>query len=201
MGEKILGWFEKIATGEKRRWFFASLIILLILGIIVFPYIDANFLYYNRIEKRIDNLTSLVSLTNTPLEKNEILYNEYLSILEEMKTARENSLFNAEKTEDSTNDRLLKFLGGSVLWLIVAVALLFHKKKGERLTIKHWMNNFVSALFCLIVGGILGCVFTYIPTIGSVKFNFVLSPVVQIIVLWLIMESPKSKATPEHKEV
>lgn len=53
MGEKILDWFAKIATGEKRRWFFAALIIVAILGIIVFPYIDANFLYYNRIEKRI----------------------------------------------------------------------------------------------------------------------------------------------------
>lgn len=46
MGEKILSWFERIVTGEKRRWFFAAVIVAIILGVIVFPYIDANFLYY-----------------------------------------------------------------------------------------------------------------------------------------------------------
>ena len=36
MGEKILSWFEKIVTGEKRRWFFAAVIVAIILGVIVF---------------------------------------------------------------------------------------------------------------------------------------------------------------------
>ena len=30
MGEKILSWFEKIVTGEKRRWFFAAVIVAII---------------------------------------------------------------------------------------------------------------------------------------------------------------------------
>ena len=194
MGEKILGWFEKIATGEKRRYFFAALIIIVILGIIIFPYIDANFLYYNRIEKRIDNLSNLVNLTDTPLEENEILYEEYLSILEEMKTARENSLFVSEKAEDSKNDHIWKFAGGSLLWFILAIVLLFYKKKGEQRTFKQRINNFLSALVCLIFGVTLGCVFIYIPTIGSAELNFVLAPIAQIIVMWLIIESPKSKS-------
>ena len=113
MGEKILSWFERIVTGEKRRWFFAAVIVAIILGVIVFPYIDANFLYYNRIEKRIDNLTNLVNLTGVPLEENEMLYEEYLSILEEVKTARENALFGSGKAEDSRTDRMWKFAGGA----------------------------------------------------------------------------------------
>lgn len=194
MGEKILGWFEKIATGEKRRWFFAALIIIVILGIIVFPYIDANFLYYNRIEKRIDNLSNLVNLTDTPLEENEILYEEYLSILEEMKTARENSLFGSNKAEDSRTDRMWKFAGGALLWVIIAFVLVFSKKKGEQRTFKQFINNVLSAIFCLIIGAIFGCAFIYIPTIGSAELNFALAPVAQIIVVWLIIESPKSKS-------
>ena len=37
MGEKILSWFERIVTGEIRRWFFAAVIVAIILGVIVFP--------------------------------------------------------------------------------------------------------------------------------------------------------------------
>ena len=194
MGEKILSWFERIVTGEKRRWFFAAVIVAIILGVIVFPYIDANFLYYNRIEKRIDNLTNLVNLTGVPLEENEMLYEEYLSILEEVKTARENALFGSGKAEDSRTDRMWKFAGGAFLWVIIAVVLLFSKKKGEQRTFKHWVNYIFSAIICLVFGGILGQVFVYIPTIGSSKVNFILAPIAEFIVVWLLMESPKSKA-------
>lgn len=193
MGEKILSWFEKIVSGEKRRLFFAFLIIVVILGIVVFPYIDANFLYYDRIEKRIDNLSSLVSLSGEPLENNEILHEEYLSILEEMKTARENSLFDGGKVENSKHDLAWKFAGGAILWVVVAIVLAFPKKKGERRPLKQWINNIAAVFFCLVIGAILGSIFVYIPTIGSVELNFVLSPVLQIIILWLILDSPKKK--------
>ncbi len=194
MGEKLLEWVEKIATGEKRRWFFAALITIAILVIIVFPYIDANFLYYNRIEKRIDNLSDLVSLTNTPLEENEILYEEYLSILEEIKTARENALFGSEKSEDTKSDRIIKFAGGAILWFFVAVALLFSKNQAGQPAFKQFINKFFSAILCFIIGAILGYGSIYIPTIVSAKINFVLTPIIQIIVMWLIIESPKPKS-------
>ena len=62
MGEKILSWFERIVTGEKRRWFFAAVIVAIILGVIVFPYIDANFLYYLFIFPRLDLQKSILFL-------------------------------------------------------------------------------------------------------------------------------------------
>jgi len=158
MGEKILSWFERIVTGEKRRWFFAAVIVAIILGVIV------------------------------------LLYEEYLSILEEVKTARENALFGSRKAEDSRTDRMWKFAGGAFLWVIIAVVLLFSKKKGEQRTFKHWVNNIFSAIICLVFGGILGQVFVYIPTIGSSKVNFILAPIAEFIVVWLLMESLKSKA-------
>ena len=87
-----------------------------------------------------------------------------------------------------------KFAGGAFLWVIIAVVLLFSKKKGEQRTFKHWVNNIFSAIICLVFGGILGQVFVYIPTIGSSKVNFILAPIAEFIVVWLLMESPKSKA-------
>ena len=92
MGEKVLDWLGKIITGPKSRFFWAFIIVALVIGIIVFPYIDANFLYYDRIEKRINNLQALVELAGTPLQENEALNAEYESILEEMETAREKAL-------------------------------------------------------------------------------------------------------------
>lgn len=74
-------------------------------------------------------MTNLVNLTGVPLEENEMLYEEYLSILEEVKTARENALFGSGKAEDSRTDRMWKFAGGAFLWVIIAVVLLFSKKK------------------------------------------------------------------------
>lgn len=71
MGEKVLDWLGKIITGPKSRFFWAFIIVALVIGIIVFPYIDANFLYYDRIEKRINNLKALVELAGTPLQENE----------------------------------------------------------------------------------------------------------------------------------
>lgn len=191
MGEKILGWLEKIATGEKRRIFFAVLIVLVILGMIIFPYIDANFLYYSRIEKRIDNLTSMVELTSRPIEQNEILYAEYCSILEEMSGARENSLFGNENVIESRKINFIKFLGGSILWIIVGMVMIFNKKKGERFSFKLLMNNLLASIVCLIIGGVLGYAFLNVPTIGKGIFNFIFAVVAEIVVICLLVDSPK----------
>ena len=200
MWEKILGWLGKIATGEKRRWFFATLIIIAILVVIAISYIDANLLYYNRIEKRIENLSNLVNLTQTPLEENAVLYEEYLSILDEMKIARVNTLFGSGKIEDSKNNRIWKFAGGALLWVVLAVVLLFPKRKGASRTSKQHSSNLASAIFCLLIGGVLGCVFVYIPTMGNAIINFVFGFIAQIIVMWLIIESPKSKTPVKEKK-
>ena len=194
MGVKILDWVEKIATGEKRRWFFAALIIIMVIGIIVFPYIDANFLYYNRIEKRIDILSNLVSLTDTPLVENEILYKEYLGILEEVETARENALFGSLRAEDTRSERIWKFAGGSLIWVFIAVVFFIFKKKGERRTFKQFINNLASVIGCFIVGLFFGLLAMCIPTIGTAEFNFVLAPIAEMVFLWLIIESTKSKS-------
>lgn len=43
MGERILDWIGEIISGPKRRFFWAFVIVALVIGVIVFPYIDANF--------------------------------------------------------------------------------------------------------------------------------------------------------------
>lgn len=195
MGEKILDWLGEVVSGPKRRIFWVFVIVALLIGVIVFPYIDANFLYYDRIEKRIDNLQKLVDLTGEPLRENEDLNKEYLSILNEMETAREKALSNATNSEDTLHDRRVKFFAGASLWYIVAVAVLFTKKKTEKWSFKKVFNNFCSATLCLGIGSGIGWIFTLIPTLGIVEVNAVLTLILEVVVLWLLIEQPKKKAS------
>ena len=197
MGEKVLDWLGKIITGPKSRFFWAFIIVALVIGIIVFPYIDANFLYYDRIEKRINNLKALVELAGTPPQENEALNAEYESILEEMETAREKALSNATNSKDTLHDRQVKFFAGAGLWYIVAVILLFTKKKNEKISFKKIFNNFCSAALCLGIGSGIGWIFAMIPTLGVVGVNVVLTLILEIVVLWLLIEQPKKKTPTE----
>lgn len=149
MGEKVLDWLGKILTGPKSRIFWAIVIVALVIGIIVFPYIDANFLYYGRIEKRIDNLTSLVEVSGTSLEENEALYAEYLSILDEMETAREKALSNATNSQDTVHDRRMKFLQGQdygILWLLWSC---LRRRKPKNGPLRKYSTTSAQQLFAL----------------------------------------------------
>lgn len=143
----------------------------------------------NRIEKRITNLQNLVTLTGKPLEESPDLSKEYNSILEDIASAREKSLTTATRAEDTRHDRLVKFGGGASLWVVVAIVLLFTKKKGEKISFKKILSNLFSSLFCIAIGSLTGLFFTWIPTLGAVEVNAVLAPIIQLIVLWLIIES------------
>lgn len=188
--DKLWELLVNIVTGQRSRIFWAIVIVLVVLVIIVYPYIDANFLYYNRIEKRIDNLQKLVNLTGKPLEESKELNKEYQSIVAEIETAREKALSNATNAQDTKRDKLIKFAGGAFLWVIVAVGVLFAKKKDNTSTLKYFINKICSVIVCLGVGSLMGCLFTHIPTLGTIEVNAVMSPIIQLIVIWLIMETP-----------
>lgn len=191
MGEKLIDLLGKIVTGPKSRIFWAFVIVALVIGIIIFPYIDANYLYYDRIERRINNLQTLVDLTGIPLQENEDLYAEYESIIEEMGSAREKALSNTTNNIDTIQDRRVKFLSGAGLWYIVALMVLITKKKTEKWSFKKIFNNFCSTVLCLGIGSGIGWVFTLIPTLGLVGVNVGLTIILEVIVLWLLIEKPK----------
>lgn len=193
MGETIFKWLEKVITGPKSRYFWAFAIIALVAGVIVFPYIDANFLYYDRIEKRINNLQDMIDLAGGSLEDNESLKAEYNSILEELETAREKALSNATNKVDTLRDRRIKFLAGAALWYVVAAIVLFSKEKNEKLSLKKVFNHLLAALLCVVIGSAIGWVYTQIPTFVTSELTAILGFVVEIVVLWLVIDQPKKK--------
>ena len=54
--ELIVSWIQQNFKNPKLYAIFAAVIVVIAL---VFPYIDANFFFYNRIEKRVNILHSL----------------------------------------------------------------------------------------------------------------------------------------------
>ena len=131
----------------------------------------------------------MVELSSVPIEQNEILYAEYCCILEEMSDAQKNSLFGNEKASESRNVKIIKFLGGSFIWIIVAIVMIFNKEEGERFSFKVLMNNLLASLLCLIIGGVLGFVFLNVPTFGDGIFNCIFAFIVEIAVIWLLSSS------------
>ena len=97
MTDKIAEWIEKLATGKKARIFWAIVIALIVALFILFPFIDANLLFYNRIETRINNLEKLVSISGMTVSEDPSLHAEYQDILLNMETARQNSVVNVNQ--------------------------------------------------------------------------------------------------------
>ena len=79
--ELVVSWIQK---NLKNPRLYAALLVVGVALVLVFPYIDANFLFYNRIEKRIDILQSIVQIDPGKLAQNPELQEEYNSILSEM---------------------------------------------------------------------------------------------------------------------
>ena len=136
-------------------------------------------------------MQALVDLTGIPLQENEDLYAEYESIIEEMESAREKALSNTTNNKDTIQDRRVKFLSGAGLWYIVALMVLITKKKTEKWSFKRIFNNFCSTVLCVGIGSGIGWVFTLIPTLGLVGVNVGLTIILEVIVLWLLIEKPK----------
>ena len=70
MQEKI---FELIKTNLKNPKLYIGLFIILVIVLPLFPYIDANYFYYSRVEKRINILDKVTKIDKDEIENNNIL--------------------------------------------------------------------------------------------------------------------------------
>ena len=118
--EKI---FELFKQNIKNPNLYVTLFIIIMIVLILFPYIDANYFYYSRVEKRINILNEITELDENRFSNNEILQNEYLSILKEIEKQKDGSLGSVFITDNSQTVNRNKFLSGAVLsWVIAMVS-------------------------------------------------------------------------------
>ncbi len=176
MIEKI---FDLIKDNFKNRKFISAIIIVFLIVMVLFPYIDANYFYYNRVEQRISILKQMAELDIESFDSKPILLQEYNSILEEINNQKDVSLGNIIGQNNTKEVARGKFISGAILSWLLGIFCLFVKmnKTSEKI---------IGFFGLLLIGSIAGVISVCIPTIKNPIFNYIFIPIIQLVlvVLW-----------------
>ena len=178
----------EIATGKKAKIFWAVILTIIVLLLALYPYIDANFLVFSRINKRIDILERITQLNLDKIDANLALQEEYNSIIGEISAIQEKSVGTITTRQDTSNEKIIKFIsGGSLLWLVSLIVLFSKNKKDNISALKKIFNNMMSAILCVVLGYFLALIGKNMPTIANVWINAFGFPCIQIAIIGLIV--------------
>lgn len=178
----------EIATGKKAKIFWAVILTIIVLLLVLYPYIDANFLVFSRINRRIDILEKITQLDLDKISENPALQKEYYSIIGEISAIQEKSVGAITTRQDTSNEKTIKFIsGGSLFWLISLIVLFSKNNKNNVSALKKIFNNLMSAILCVLLGYFLALIGKSIPTIVNVKINAIGFPCMQIAIIGLIV--------------
>ena len=174
-----------IPSGTEIK-FYIFLLGLLIVVLLLFPYVDANFFYYDRVEKRVSILKEIAEIDQEKLSGNAVLQGEYESILMEIDKQKDGSfgsIFITDSSKEVKNGKF--FTGASVLWLIAIVC--FFIKFDPR-----W-HMILGFMLFFVLGTLMGYISELIPTIIKPTINYVLMPSLQILLLGFAISSSSTK--------
>lgn len=180
---------EEVKKNLKNPKFYVCIILLLLIVLFIFPYIDANFFYYNRIEKRINILQKISKIDKKKISKNIILKKEYNSILSEISNQNQktfNNIISFNKHE-TFNSKLLKFISGSFLFVIIAIWIPFMN------TFKDNISKLAAFILLLILGAIAGYIGTRLPTFQNTYINYIGFPILQLTIVIIISTTNNKK--------
>ncbi len=202
MGDAIGKIIEELVELFKRNyrrprlWLFIA--IILFITVLIIPYIDSNFFYFSRMEKRINVLEKVMALDEEKINSNQAYIDEYQRILQEMEQQGErsiNSLMNKfiiqmnyiTSMGNGEGNRALKFLSGAFWLLLITVCVPFMN------TFKKRSDKLIAFVLLLIMSGIIGWVFSMVPVIISPMVNYIGVPLLQIILLIIIVVKSNKK--------
>lgn len=184
---------NKIFNMNKRKLGIYT-IMLLVTILILFPFIDTNFFYPNRVKNRIDILQKMTELDMDKIQKDEIMLKEYDSILKEINES-DNNYVNKVLNNKENNHILGKFIsGGSLWWILGIIMLLFYDKLIKDGKSKKSLGTRIAVFaFCIIFGALIGAICSVIPTISNIWVNYIFVPIlVFILMLLLLYKNDKS---------
>lgn len=203
MGDAIGKIIEELVELFKRNyrrprlWLFIA--IILFITVLIIPYIDSNFFYFSRMEKRINVLEKVMALDEEKINSNQAYIDEYQRILQEMEQQGErsiNSLMNKfiiqmnyiTSMGNGEGNRALKFFSGAFWLLLITVCVPFMN------TFKKRSDKLIAFVLLLIMSWIIGWVFSMVPVIISPMVNYIGVPLLQIIaVIIIVVKSNKKK--------
>lgn len=182
MGEKIFD-FIKDNIGNKKLYLF--IIILGIVTFLIFPYLDANYFYYKRINSRIEILSKVTELDENTIQKNELLQEEYNRILEEISTQSPNMINNLVIRDLNPRVRIGKFISAGLLcWALGIICIFIHFDKK--------IYKLIGFIFFVIIGMGIGLFATIIPNFINPWINYIAFPLLEVIALVLLLPQKKS---------
>lgn len=181
--ELIVTWVQKNLKNPK---LYATLAVLIVVIALVFPYIDANFFFYGRIEKRVGILQNLSEIDMEKVSQHPALQEEYDAIISEIEKQHALSISSTISPEQTTsNVPLFKFLSGGALAWIITLCIPFMN------TFKDRKTKVLAFILFAFFGGILGRAACIIPTIFNPWINYIGYPVLQLIILIALTVKPK----------
>jgi len=188
MPEKI---FDTIRSNLKNPKLYVLMLAILIVILVLFPYIDANIFYFNRVKNRIEILEKMSEFNTESIESIPALKNEYDSILNEIENQSNGSLGSIFIKETDKTINTIKFVtGGFLVWLL-AIACFFMKR------FKNLGHRIATIILLTIVGGITGGISRAIPTLITPMVNYIGFPLLLIILLALLATSNSKEKKKE----
>lgn len=193
LAQEILDLFKN--NYRQPKLWIATISILIGLFMIL-PYIDSNFFYYARMEKRINILEQVIELDNNKIQGNQIYKDEYNSILKEIQQQDErniNSIMNkfidsiSGTTENTGKDKVIRFFTGALIWIILLIFIPFMN------TFKRGSDKVTAFIVIAIFGVILGYIGMKLPILFHPVINYLGFPILQITILVYIMTKADNK--------
>ena len=183
--ELIISWIQKNLKNPK---LYAALTFFIIIVVLVYPYVDANFFFYNRIEKRVSILQSLSEIDAEKVSQSPALQEEYDAILTDIEKQREWSISGIIFSQQSQSTvPLFKFLSGGALAWLVTLCIPFMN------TFEDKKAKIAAFLLLALFGGLLGGIGYIIPTIFNPWVNYIGYPFLQLVALVALTIKPKQE--------
>ena len=127
--ESILNHLSSKKAYKTISWL---ILVIFILIIILYPIIDANFLYYKRVNNRIEILKEISSIDIASLGSNPVLAEEYNAIISEVSLAKEHYINNIFIIETGFWKNFVKVISASWIFIIFAIAMFFVRNDSEK---------------------------------------------------------------------
>lgn len=186
--ESLIKKILEIATGKKAKIFWAVILTIIVLLLVMYPYIDANSLVFSRINRRIDILERITQLDIEKINSNAALQEEYNSIIKEISMIQDKSVSTIATRQDTNNEKTIKFISGGILSWFISLFVLFQKNKKENISVfKIIFNNLMSTALCIAIGYLFALVGRSIPTIINIWINAIVFPCIQIAIIVLLI--------------
>lgn len=193
---------DAIKMNYRRPRLWIGLLMLAVILMLLLPYIDSNFFYFSRMEKRINILQKVMALDQDVINNNPAYINEYQSILQEMEQQNERSINSVMNnmiyyinyyiiSGAGSGNVIIKFVTGAIWCILITVCVPFMN------TFKSKKDKILAFLIMGIVTVIVGGVCSVLPVIISPWVNYVGIPVLQVVVVIIAVPRGNQKKKAE----